>query len=558
MRTLQTNILACRLALAALRFKPEASSLQRAAICSIFVLFAAWICCFAQGNDRIVELTKQIIEAKANQELYAPFEELKNLYFKDNKYTALVEFLRALSQEKKALEPFTGYYIAQSRYHQLKYLEDTQKWDEYFAQGNTYRDELTKAAQKTINTTIPNEPINIYARLILWQFHKDQQDVFAESSLTDLMSSIIEYSKVAGDIKPIKEVADTLLSYGEKGKSKELYRIYAEKLVTSDIKDEALRAIALGFYKEGNLGLAENIYNIYVDRITKSTPQEKLIPILMDIAKQFSYKDQGQNDPVYAETIFKKIEELGGKKIFDQELMYLRAFNLEKAKEYSKAKDAYADLILAFPETSHADEAIFKSGIINTYILRDKKEGRDYFKELTRKAEGISSWGISSLYQLGLLSQWENDLTAAKDYYNKLIKLAAGTYPQMVTQASERLKEIEEGKPIEYNLKTFLDVSLKEEYSMFDMSKLDLKAHPYKAKKEETVNISSTAYAAPTGCIEIQLQYLWSGDLGSNKPSPDQAAFNTAYLDTGTEVINLVVISPSGIIERSLDLADVY
>jgi len=529
---------------------------------------------YAQDSDKLSALRKQILEVKTSEELYAPFEELKDLYFsrpmtkseggiplpagKDNRYTDFVEFLKSLSQQNKALEPFTNYYIAQSRYHQLKYLEDTQKWDEYFAKGNTYRDELTQAAKNALDATTTKEPLNLYARLLLWQFHKDQQDAGALAALADLMSSVLEYSKSAVDIKPIKNIADKLLSFGEKVKSRELYGIYAERLSVSNIKDDGLADAAVGFYREGNLELAESIYDIYVDRITKSTAKEKLIPILIDIARGFSYKDQGQNDPVYAEKIFKKIEELAGKKVFDQELLYLRAFNLEKAKEFVKAKDVYSDLVLAFSETVHTDEAIFKMGIINTYVLRDVKKGRDYFERLIQKKPALSPWGISALYQLGLLSHWENDYTRAKDYYNKLIEIAAVNYPQTQACVRERLKEIEEAKPMEYNLKTFLDASLKEENNMLDMSKLDLRSHPYKAKKDESVNINSTAYTSPTGCMQIELQYLWSGDSGSKKPSPQQAAFDTTYTDAGTKVINLVVVSPTGIIERSLDLVDVY
>jgi len=565
-------------------------------ICGFTFYLLPFTFLFAQPEDRLVTLSKQIIEAKSNEELYAPFEELKELYFKDNRYTDFTEFLKSLSQQKKTLEPFTplettekqdknkmsltgftNYYIALSRYHQLKYLEGTQKWDEYFSQGNTYRDELMQRVQNSIDATTTKDALHLYARLILWQFHKDQQDVFSAQALTDLTNSVLEYSKASSDIKPIKEIADKVLSFGEKGKSRELYKIYAQRLIASDIKDEALAAIALGFYKEGNLELAESIYDVYVDRITKSSPQGKSIPVLINIAKSFAYKNEGANpvrnttqispntivsnganDMLYAEKIFKKIEELGGKQAFNQELMYLRAFNLEKAKEFIKAKDVYSDLVLMFPETNHTDEAIFKMGIINTYVLRNKKEGRNYFEKLIQKKQTLNSWGISGLYQLGLLSQWENDYPAAKDYYNKLIYGAGDSFQEELTVARERLKEIEQVKPIEYNLRTFLDASLKEEYSMFDMTKLDLKCNPYTAKKEEAVDISTTTYASPSGCMQIELQYLWSGDLGSKKPFVDQAAFKTTYTDMGTKVINLVVVSPTGIIDRSLDLVDVY
>lgn len=522
-----------------------------------FCIFNFTLTCFAQDNDRLTILSKQIIGAKSNEELYAPFEELKEIYFKDNRYTDFIEFLKSLSQKNKISQPFTDYYIALSCYHQLKYLEDTQKWDEYFSQGNTYRDELTQGAKNAIDATTAKDALHLYAQLVLWQFHKDQQDVFSAEALTDLTNSVLEYSKAGGDIRPIKEIADKLLSLGEKGKSRELYKIYAQRLIASDIKDDALRAIALGFYKEGNLDLAESIYDVYIDRITKSGPQ-KSIALLIDIAESFAYKDKGANDMLYAEKIFKKIEELGGKEAFNQELMYLRAFNLEKVKEFVRAKDVYSDLILMFPEANQTDEAIFKVGIIYTYILRDIRQGKSYFEKLIQRKEALSPWGISGLYQLGLLSQWENDYPRAKDYYNKLISGAGDTYQEGLTLARERLKEIEQVKPIEYNLRTFLDASLKEEYSMLDMTKLDLKPNPYKAKKEEAVDISTTTYASPSGCMQIELQYLWSGDLGSKKPSLDQAAFKTTYTDTGTKVINLVVVSPTGIIDRSLDLVDIY
>jgi TolA-binding protein len=513
---------------------------------------------FAQQDNRLTALSKQIIEADTQQDLYAPFEELKDFYFRDNKYSEFVDYLPSLGQKKKTLEPFINYYIALTRYQHLKYLEEKQLWDEYFSQGNNYRDELTQSAEKTIDITSAKEPLHIYARLVLWQFHKDQQDSFAESSLSDLMSSVLSHSSSSKDPKPIKEVADKLLSYGEKGKSKELYKIYAQKIITSGIKDEELMGHALTFYKEGNLELAENMYDAYINIAARAMPKEKLTPILTDIAKAFVYKDDMESDPSYAEKIFKRLEEIGGKEIFDQELIYLRAFNLEKAKEYPESRDVYVDLTLRFPTSSHRDEALFKVGLITTYVLRDKKEGKTYFGNLIQREKDFTPQAISSFYQLGLLSQWEDDKAGAKGYYNKLIEVAGENYQETVTLTKERLKEIEEGKPIEYNLKTFLDLSLKEGYATFDMTKLDVRCNPYKAKKDENVTMSSTAYTSPTGCMQVELQYLWSGHLGENKPSTSQSSFETSYTTAGTKEINLVVVSPTGVIDRTLDMVDAY
>jgi len=442
-------------------------------ICSALFLSLLRAVSSAQEDNNLVNLTKQIIDSETNAGLYHPFEELKYFYFKDNNYPEFIEFLKSLGPKKKGIEPFIDYYIALSRYSQLKYLEEKQNWDEYFSQGNAYRDEITASAQKAIDATTPKDTLRIYARLLLWQFHKDQQDVLADQALSDLVVSVSEYSKEASDALPIKNAADKLLSYGEKGRSRELYKIYVGKIVSSDIKDEQLKNTAEDFYKQGNLELSEAIYDAYLKRIIKSLPKEQSTAALVNIAKLFAYpatstlggsasggKNEGPNDMLYAEKIFNKIEELAGRDFFNEDLIYLRSFNLEKAKEYQKAKDIYADFVQRFPADSRVEQAIYKMGIICAYVLRDLKCGRDNFVKLAEK-ETTTPYVISSLYQLGLLSQWENDLEKAKGYYSKLLEKAKEDFSESQAMAKERIKEIEESLPMENNIKTFLDVSLK-------------------------------------------------------------------------------------------------
>ena len=512
---------------------------------------------FAQEDNKLVALSKQIIEAKTNDEAYPILKELTDLYFKENKYNEYVEYLNSLAKQKKTLEPVVNYYIGFSRYYQLKYLEEKQNWDEYFSQGNSYREEVVTSLQKTIASILATEALGVYARLSLWKFHRDQNDALSDAALSDAMNATLEYAKSALDLTPIKDVAGEFLSYAEKAKAKELYKIYVDRLVASQIKDDELNTSAIGFYKEGNLDLAQSLYDVYMERIQKTLAKEKLLPILIDIAKLFSYRDEGPNDAFYAEKIFKKIEEIGTKDAFNEELIYLRAFNLEKAGEYRKAKDFYIDLVQRYPQTAHRDEADFKQGIIYTYILRDIKNGRSYFEKLAQK-EITSPQAISSLYQLGLLSHWQEDKVKAREYYNKLIEKAGDGFPETVTLAKERLKEIEEAKPIEYNLKTFLDASLKEEYASLDMTKLDLKSNPYRLKKDGQIDIKSSAYTAESGCLQVELQYLWSGHLGNSKPTNEQNSFATKYIQRGSKEINLVVVSPTGIIDRDIELVDVY
>ena len=523
--------------------------------CSLFIVPVFGVAC-AQDSTKVDALKQQILQAGSRGDLYAAFEETADLYFNADRYNEFVNFLSSLAKEKKELEPLADYFTALCRYYQLKYLEEAQNWDEYFAQGNTYRDQIVASAQKVLDATAPGDAPHLYARLILWKFHKDQQDAFSDEALENLMRAAAEYAQGTADIMPVKAAADELSAYAEKGKSRELYKIYVNRVLSSDIRAEDLKNTAADFYEQGNSELAQLVYDAYLERISKDCPKGKLIPILTDIARKFSSPEAKAGDPLYAEKIFQRIEEAGGKETFEQELIYLRAKNLEKAKLYAQAKDAYIGLTRRFTDSPHADEANFKTGIIYTYILRDAKNGKDYFEKLARQ-EAVTPQVISALYQLGLLKQWEADNSGAGDYYQRLIDKAKGGYQQIVALAQERLKEINAAKPLDYNLQSLLDAGLKEENAGLDMTKLDLKSSPPVPKKNKEVEITSVAYTAESGCTQVQIQYLWSGDLGAAQPASTQPSFSTRYDEPGTYIVGLIAVSPSGIIDRGIAIIDV-
>jgi hypothetical protein len=161
------------------------------------------------------------------------------------------------------------------------------------------------------------------------------------------------------------------------------------------------------------------------------------------------------------------------------------------------------------------------------------------------------------LYQLGLLNQWQGDPAKAKAYYNKLIEKARESFSETKDLTNLRLKEIEEGKALDSALLAFMDNSLKEENAQFDMTRVSINANPYTANKNSEVAVSSSALSGASGCMQVELQYLWSGDLGASNPQSVQSSFNAAYKDPGTKVINLVVLVPSGTLDRALDFADI-
>jgi len=512
---------------------------------------------FAQDQGKITNLENQIISLKTDIEKIADFENLTDEFFKNNKYNEYADYLKGLLEKKKELKPIVDYYLALTRYQQLKHLESTQNWNEYFDKGNDYRAQVEALTKATIDATSTASSINIYSRLLLWKLNKDQDNSAQENILEQLMKAIEEYSKQTQDSATIKNIADTFQNYGEKLKAKELYKIYVGKLVVAKTDNTQLEAAAAAFYKDGNLELSEEIYNAYIENLIKEGKKEKIIQNLSQIARQFSYQSQGLKDLNFAEKVFKRLEEAAGKDVFDPDLMYSRAYNLEKIKDYILSREIYVDLAKRFPNFSNIDKVNYKIGYIDIYVLRDLKSGKEIFEKLGAR-DTVNAATISSLYQLGLLSQWENqDKEEAKKYFNKLIEVSNGSYQDKVSLAKERLNEIETSQPVEYNLKTFLDVSLKNENKYFDMTKADLRSVPYQLKVNENINISSSAQNNDSGCMQPELQYLWSGDLGSAKVEINQGSFETKYQDQGVKEINLVVVSPGGILDRNIDLTDV-
>lgn len=478
-------------------------------------------------------------------------------YLANHQYNELVSFLNNSKESDPQAALCLDYAKAHARYLQLKYLEEQQSWDDYFANGNTYRQELEDNAQKVIERTQDSDCLRSKCRLLLWQFHQDQQDTFAPAALDDLMTDLKAYASALGDLDLIKESADKLMSYNEKSKAREAYKLYVGGLTAQKMTPAQLKEVAGGFYQQGNLELAQSIYDLYIDEVSKTTTPEKLVPELFELAKFFVYKANGPYDMGYAEKIYAAIDKLEQKDAFNQDTIYLRAFNLEKMQAYADAQKFYLELTEKYPDTKHFDEAVYKIGMINAYSAGDIEQARKYFEVLANKT-ALSPQVISSLYQLGLLAQWEGDLAKADSYYQQLIKNASNQYVVTVAMAQERLKEIQENKPISYNLKTFLDLVLQNEPALTEQDKTQLSASSYILEKKQAATVASSVAMPQSGCNQVNLQYLWSGDLGGAAPGVNENNFQSSYSDPGTKDINVVVISPAGAVDRTFTMLDVY
>jgi tetratricopeptide (TPR) repeat protein len=258
----------------------------------------------------------------------------------------------------------------------------------------------------------------------------------------------------------------------------------------------------------------------------------------------------------YAEKIYAQIDELGQLAAFSQETIYLRAFNLEKMGAYQEALKFYSEIVKT-SASNHYEEAAYKIGMINAYCLADAGQAQKSF-EILAALPVASPHMLSSLYQLGLLAQWQADTVKAGGYYELLLQKAQNKNAEIVAQVSARLKEIRENQPLNYNLKMFLDLSLKNGSKLLEMNKAELKPAKYILEKNEKNTVSALVSMPQSGCNQVDLPYLWSGDLGGATPSATQSNFEGAYADAGTKDISIVIISPAGAIDRYFMMVDVY
>lgn len=542
-------------------------SLVKGLICAVLFLLSALphprsANVFAQEPElkKAKKLEALILANPKDKQVSKSLDELSKIYFTQHQYAPLIDFLRKLEKTKTPVcEAPIGYYLGLCRYYQLKHWEETQDWKEYFDLGNRYREEVFSETEK-VSESCPFSSLGVKAQLINWLSHKAQNDAQAAGALAKLMDMVNVYAKKDAEPEIIKEIADSLAKHEEIGFAKAAYNLYVNRFLETEKSPLKLRSAAEEALKERNVDLAEIIYERYIEMIRASLSKDTLALELIAVIRNFASDGWVKgNDPYYAEKVFGALQEFCGRGYFSEELQYLRAYNLQRLKEYLRCVEEYTILVTDFPKGNYLDEAEFKLGIFYAYRLGQKEKGMSRWQKII---ERNSSWEYASesLYHKSVLSHYAQDFAAAKEGYGKILALVSekSDSKNLRERVALRQREINEARPIEYNLKTFLDASLGQ--SRLSQAGTELLVRPYKAVsfKQEEIKFASQQFQIETGCLVPELTYLWSGDLGSITPVPAAAEFTTDYQVPGTKVVHLVVLSASGVIGSALEMVEVY
>ena len=517
--------------------------------------------CLAQEEPTGVSLLKQQLESsKAPEESELLFIELLNIYAQDNKFNEFYNLLEGLEKNKKFREsPLIFYYKTLARFRQMQFLEENKMWQELFDNKDSYIADLDRslAKAKKLNTSL--NPLALRLRFLEAQIKKDDDQALI-NALEDLFNLASEYAQTNSDVEAIKDIADELSKEKEDNYARKLYSVYVSKISKTDISQEELETLAQDFLEKDKVDLAVSLYDVYLDRVTESQQGKNIIlEQMFGIAEKFLHPGWQEGvDPFFAEKLYEKIESLYNVESFDESSQYERAYNLERIKEHEPCFLEYLKLVNRFPKYQDRDRIYFRLGILSAYEFNKVDEAEEYFLKVVNDFPKSVDF-LNSLYHLGLLEHWRGEFKKAEEFYNRILESTKELEekPGIVTMTESRLKEIEKNKDIEYNLRMFLK-SVLEKKEETPYLKLELFANSAKDYLVKDIKFKTSSYFTDTGCLQQDFTYLWSGQLGSNQNPFNEFKFETNYKNTGTKVVNVVLIGPSGIVDGTVEMANVY
>jgi len=537
-------------------------SLKHIALTVIFLSIFSVQFCLAQQDAKRIDLLKQEIrdiQTAEGSELL--LTELLDVYAQGNDFDEFYNFLETV--EKKKIFRKTSivyYYKALTRFRQMQFLEENKMWQELFDNKDSYIADLDKslAQARKLNTSI--NPLALRIKFLEAQTKEDDEASLIET-LEDLFNLAKEYIETENDVEVIKDIADKLSEEKQDTYAKKLYNVYVTKISRADIGQEELKKIAEDFLKKDKVNLAVSLYSAYLDRLT-GIPEDRdaIIKEMFDIAEKFEHPGWREGiDPFFAEKLYEKIESLYNVESFDEFSQLQRAYNLERIKEYESCFGEYLRLIDIFPNYQDKDRIYFRLGILSAYEFNKIDEAKEYFLKVTNNFPQSLDY-LNSLYHLGLLNHWQGNLEKADEFYKKILEKTKDIKdkPEIALLAESRIKEIDDDRDIEYNLKMFLGAVLVEIEEEKPYLHLELFARAGKDYLDETIKFQTNSYFTDTGCLQEDFTYLWSGQLGSNQNPFNEYQFETSYQDLGTKVVNVVLVGSSGVVDGTIEMADVY
>ena len=528
----------------------------------IFLTVCGWLCLSVAASAQEAASTQAAVpSAETLKASVAPDDPqgLANLksvvawYVGDGKFDELVAYLDSLLKKGFERLPDVYFYRAYARNAQLDSWKKIKNWEGVYDKGPEIKTAMEKDLAQAEKFVAGRPDMALRIAFLRWLI-ASQDDPEAAAGLFDgLVSKAKSVPAQPDTMALIKEMADSLSSYEDKNLSRRLYEIYASALKASGPGPEQLKKAGQDFVQQKNIYLAKTLFEGYLEQFAGDP--EVLAKETVLIADKFAHQGYEEAlDPVYAESLYQKAFDLAGQKAFTAPSQYSRAFNLERMKDFEAALKEYGKVLSDYPDFSAPAEVEFRASVLRAYAIKDIKGASSSFEHI-KTAYPAGRLALASLYQLGLLSQWEAKNDAAKAYYEELAASAQSQGADMekdelVLLSRERLQEIEENKPMKYALRLFFEgiFGRAEDAETQGMSlNVDLTGRPAKAPVNDDIVFTVTTSNPVTGCMMPAYSYEWSGETGAAANIPNSATLTTSYGAQGIKVTHVAVVGNNGL-----------
>lgn len=500
-------------------------------------------------------------QEQAGQKL--ELEKIAEEYFAKNDYDGFYQYLKSISSPS----PEVYYFLALARQKTIEYWQQTKNWEGVYDKAAAYKKNIDDNLKSAEGALKDDPGLLLKVKYLKWIRAKEDGLDISVGLFNDLVNTAKD---AAGQdcLQITKDIADELSGLEDKNLSRRLYEIYVNKLIGSDISGADLKKAAVKFLNDNNIYLAKTLFGAFLSKI--SDVKALLARETVGIAGLFAHQGRTDGpDPVFAEEMYKKAYDLSGAAAFDSGSQYRRAFNLERMKEFERAIEEYKNLLELDKDYGAKQKVLFRLGVLTAYAAKNVSAAEDYFLRIKDEFPK-DILARSSLYQLGLLSQFHNDLDKAKEYYSALLEIARSQgvdleKNELALLAQERLGEIEEKKEMKYGLKLFLEgilgagdrQLLTQGTNLSGAVAVDLTAYPCEAGIGQPVKYVVTMSNPQTGCMTPAYAYEWSGETGGIANIPNSPELVTDYATAGIKVVHVAVVGPQGPDGEGFDMVEI-
>lgn len=475
------------------------------------------------------------------------------LAFEKGDYAGISADLRYLLQHGFETSPDVHFYLALIQHKQLEAAAKQGDWAAVYDKGPQQKKEMNDHLLSAEKYMQEGSPLGLNIKFLKWKIADEEEDPSSASMFEGVIAAAKNMDGSEALLE-MKAMADELSSMEDKAYSRRLYEVYAGKLKGSGVSGRELKGAAQDFLEQKNIYLAKSLFGSYLEQFKDDNAL--LAKELVLVADEFAHKgSQDAADPVYAEELYQKAFGLAGKDAFGADSQYRRAFNLERLKDHQAALREYEIVANNDPDESRRREAMFRSGVISFYGVKDLKKAKAFFEGI-KNSPVKDTFSLSSFYQLGLLDQWENRPEEAQVSYKALLGSAEQqgvdvNREEICVLATRRLLEIGEKKPFEYGLRLFFEGTFS---SAAQGLQVDMTGRPPKVCTGDNIVFETTTSSGNTGCMAPAFSYEWSGETGSIANIPNAAVFSTAYASVGIKVAHVAVTGNAGLEGAAFDM----